>query len=85
MQKYIGCKVIEAEPCKAWKDAGEHKVGDEGYKLVYPDGYVSWSPKETFEATYVPTLPDFSVTQKECQQLMKSFVALMTLASVTAE
>ena len=23
-----------------------------GYKVTYPDGYVSWSPKETFEIAY---------------------------------
>ena len=23
-----------------------------GYKVEYPDGYVSWSPKETFETAY---------------------------------
>ncbi len=23
-----------------------------GYKVTYPDGYVSWSPKEVFETAY---------------------------------
>ncbi len=32
----------------------------EGYKVTYPDGYVSWSPKETFEAAYR------EVTKEEC-------------------
>ena len=52
MGKYVGTKVIEAEPCKAWKDAGNHKVGEEGYKVIYKDGYVSWSPKDVFEEAY---------------------------------
>lgn len=26
--------------------------GRDGYTVVYPDGYRSWSPKETFEACY---------------------------------
>ena len=30
MEKYIGCKCVEAEPCKAWKEMGSHKVGDDG-------------------------------------------------------
>lgn len=54
METYIGVKMIEAEPCPAWKDSGEHKEGDPGYKVRYPDGYVSWSPKEVFEAAYYP-------------------------------
>jgi hypothetical protein len=27
---------------------------DDGYKVLYPDGYVSWSPKEVFEEAYRP-------------------------------
>lgn len=44
MKKYIGVKLIQAEP--------QIKDGKEGYKVVYPDGYVSWSPKEVFEEAY---------------------------------
>lgn len=54
MGKYIGTKLIEAEPCPAWKDAGNNKVGDSGYKVRYSDGYESWSPKNVFEAAYLP-------------------------------
>lgn len=55
MNQFIGTKIIKAEPCPAWKDAGEHKIGDAGYKVVCPDGYESWSPKEVFEEAYRPT------------------------------
>lgn len=54
MQKFIGTKLIEAEPCPAWKDAGGHKIGDPGYKVLYSDGYESWSPKDVFEQAYLP-------------------------------
>lgn len=53
MEKYIGTKLIEAEPCKAWKDAGGHKAGEDGYKVRYADGYESWSPKDVFERAYL--------------------------------
>lgn len=53
MKKYIGTKLVEAEPCEAWKDTGDHKIGDPGYKVRYPDGYESWSPKEAFERAYM--------------------------------
>lgn len=52
MDKFIGTKIVSAEPCQAWKDSGNYKVGDEGYKVVYEDGYESWSPKEVFEKHY---------------------------------
>lgn len=45
MKLYIGVKLIKAEP--------EVKNGEEGYKVEYPDGYVSWSPKAAFEDAYV--------------------------------
>lgn len=46
MKEYIGVKLIQAEPQK--------KNGEDGYKVVYKDGYVSWSPKEVFEEAYKP-------------------------------
>ena len=52
MRYYIGCKKIKAEPAPATEDVGEYEKGDPGYKVVYPDGYVSWSPKEVFEEAY---------------------------------
>jgi hypothetical protein len=41
---YIGVKQVQATP--------QDKDGQPGYKVVYPDGYVSWSPKAVFEASY---------------------------------
>lgn len=49
MKTYIGCKVIRAEPQMNPKKTD---VDEAGYKVVYPDGYTSWSPKEAFEAAY---------------------------------
>lgn len=55
MQNYIGTKFVTAEPCEAQKEYGNHKIGDPGYKVIYPDGYESWSPKKVFEEAYRPT------------------------------
>ncbi len=61
MEKYIGVKMIEAEPMtrgafNASKGVGipldDPAYNDPGYKVVYEDGYVSWSPKEVFDAAY---------------------------------
>lgn len=52
MKKYVGVKQVWAEKCKAWKDAGGHKIGDDGYKVIYKDGYESWSPADVFEDAY---------------------------------
>lgn len=45
-QNYLGVKRVEAEPCE--------KDGKDGYRIIYPDGYESWSPKKVFESTYFP-------------------------------
>lgn len=45
-QFYIGVKKIEAYP--------EEKDGKPGYAVVYSGNYKSWSPKEVFEAAYLP-------------------------------
>lgn len=64
MKSYIGTKIIEAEP--AYRVDGktvqpitwpvpEGVIAEEGYAVQYPDGYMSWSPKEVFEEAYRPT------------------------------
>lgn len=63
MKTYIGTKKIEAEPMTRGEYAkysnrnsiltekGEN-YNDEGYFVKYPDGYISWSPKQQFEEAY---------------------------------
>lgn len=63
MRKYIGTKIIQAVP--AVRIDGVIYTYDEpipramnredGYKVIYPDGYVSFSPKNVFEEAYRPT------------------------------
>lgn len=53
MQKYIGTKIIEAEPAVRMEPLDS--TAKEGYRVCYPDGYESWSPKEVFEEAYRPT------------------------------
>lgn len=58
MKTYIGCKIIQAEPmdeCTFLKSKGQDVANREtrpGYCVIYPDGYISWSPKEVFEEAY---------------------------------
>ncbi|MEM9579078.1 MAG: DUF2829 domain-containing protein [Pseudomonadota bacterium] len=52
-QDYYGTKRVTA-----WRDDNP-EVDDvlrpgEGYAVKYEDGYISWSPKEVFEAAYQP-------------------------------
>lgn len=58
MKKYIGVKIITAEPMKLGEynkskgvcvDKDDAHYDDVGYKVVYSDDYVSWSPKDTDE------------------------------------
>ena len=64
MQKYIGTKIIEAAPAirkggkvyeEGWPIPKSMDPTEEGYKVRYPDGYESWSPKDVFEEAYRPT------------------------------
>ena len=62
MRKYIGTKLVEAEP--AWRtETGRILPGAvvecaeaarAGYRGRYTDGYESWSPKAVFEQAYLP-------------------------------
>lgn len=71
MKQYIGTKIIQAEPAwrvsagdfnnvihpktYAIPEDRAGQTWEDGYKVVYPDGYVSWSPKEVFEEAYRET------------------------------
>ena len=62
---YIGAKIIRAVPMDEFAflatkgtlnktniDNIDNRENREGYRVTYPNGYVSWSPKETFEIAY---------------------------------
>jgi hypothetical protein len=73
MDKYIGFKLIQAEPairkggevylCTEPIPNDETMAEERGYKVVYPDGYVSWSPQETFEKAYMRIGQNNTITQ----------------------
>lgn len=58
MKQYLGVKLISAEPmnkyefCMNLKGVDCKEDNEEGYKVVYEDGYTSWSPKDVFEKAY---------------------------------
>ncbi len=57
MKIYIGAKIIGAEPMFEGEFAAEQGrlkpvQNRAGYKVWYEDGYLSWSPQETFERAY---------------------------------
>ena len=52
---YVGVKRVEA-----WPDSTpgpRNPLGQPGYAVRYPDGYVSWSPADVFEKAYHPVPP----------------------------
>lgn len=48
IKQYIGTKIVWAFP----ESKGPLPGGEEGYAVIYKDGYRSWSPKAVFEAAY---------------------------------
>jgi hypothetical protein len=60
--------MIDAEPMTLSEFNEKHnKVipatqGEEGYKVIYPDGYTSWSPKEVFEKVYMQVSDNNTIT-----------------------
>lgn len=84
MKKYIGTKTVSATP--AWRVGGTVYPKDgavprcmnreDGYKVVYEDGYESWSPKDVFEKAYrIAETPvdrmqiEFDELDKKCEAL----------------
>jgi len=69
MTDYIGTKLVKAKP--------ESKDGKDGYKVIYEDGYISWSPKDVFEKAYLEVTPNPNRPSKVSidQQMVKDFIA----------
>lgn len=75
MEKYLGVKLIEAESCWGLNnkcvDPNSEHCGQEvkGYKVVYEDGYTSWSPKDVFEKAYRKIKKfDFEYLASKCSE-----------------
>lgn len=56
-QRFIGTKIIYAEPMDlvTFKNQRQEPYEGEnapGYRVIYPDGYISWSPEKAFEDAY---------------------------------
>ena len=58
MKTYIGTKTVSAQPMLAKESLkngykiGNHKEDEDGYEVMYEDGYRSWSPKDVFKKAY---------------------------------
>ena len=62
-QFYIGSKQVVA-----WT---QQKDDRDGYAVKYDDGYLSWSPKDSFEAAYLPQGQDPS---RVTEELVDAFI-----------
>lgn len=83
--------MIEAEPAFRCTDnqmrvdiivdkdeAATYYKSEEGYRVLYPDGYESWSPKDVFEKAYLP----LSINENLCtespsigEDMVKEFIS----------
>lgn len=88
MKKYIGTKEVSATP--AWQIDGTVYPKDgvvprsmnrkDGYKVVYEDGYESWSPKDVFEKAYTSSdtvLDRLKIERNELRERIEKLEALL--------
>ena len=99
MKKYIGFKMLEADPLtlgvynelRGWTIPKDEDPKREGYRVIYPDGYVSWSPKEAFEKAYMQVSDNNTITVENVEAFIsatetylvgnKSTMVMATLAN----
>lgn len=92
MHKYIGFKMIQAEPMTDFgfnvlQKGGIAKdfcgVQAEGYKVVYPDGYTSWSPKAAFEKAHMRVGDNNTITQELVDGFIESYEVVTQQNKIT--
>lgn len=83
---YIGVKLIKARP--AYRINGNEIVYDlnrarnpndaieEGYEVIYPDNYKSFSPKDVFEKAYYQILDPTKISEGDVLGFMKQGYSL---------
>lgn len=88
MKKYIGTKVIKAEPMTVTEaqvlgvEIKPATVEENGYLVEYKDGYKSWSPKSVFDETYKPAetfLDRLAVEQQELTEKVDKLRKFLSL------
>jgi hypothetical protein len=88
MKKYIGFKMVEAEPMNKYefymnvKGVDCKEDNQDGYMVKYSDNYVSWSPKDVFEKAYMQVGDNNTITQKNVDQFIKE-VKISTIGDKT--
>lgn len=90
MENYMGCKMVKAEP--AYNVDGKIYTMNEpvpramsrkeGYKVVYVDGYESWSPKEVFEKAYMKVGDKNTITEELIDSFIKDVQVIASGKSV---
>lgn len=72
--KYLGIKLLqdalpmnlgEYNELRGWDIPADENPEDLGYMVKYTDEYVSWSPKDAFEAAYMKLNGGNTITQKD--------------------
>lgn len=99
MKSYLGVKVLNAKPMnlgdynthRGWAIPADEDPKRDGYLVMYPDGYESWSPKDAFESAYLPLENSTKITQAEVDaflaqgnaQQLDSKTTLVSINTVT--
>ena len=90
MKQYIGTKLVKAEPAilvngKMVLVSGfdtpipvpPDAEAKAGYKVCYPDGYESWSPRDVFERAYLSLTPNLKLKPDQpsiSEEMVQSFI-----------
>lgn len=85
MLQFTGTKTVNA--CQMSRKAAENVIGrkvrpdsdeiedEDGYLVVYPDGYKSWSPKKSFEDAYRVSETYIDRMKIEQEEVKKRYLA----------
>jgi hypothetical protein len=82
LAKYIGFKMVQAEPMtlgeynkfRGWAIPADENPDREGYKVTYPDGYVSWCPKEIFEKANMQVSDKNTITGENVEDFIGDYI-----------
>lgn len=92
MDNYIGTKLIAAQPMtlgaynklRGWDLPKDEEANSKGYKVQYSDGYISWSPKNIFDKSYMKVTSNLGLKSNISisKEMVKDFIKETSISTV---
>lgn len=86
MNKYIRCNLVQAVPqVRTLISDNNEVINQDGYKVVYQNGYESWCPKEEFEKNSLEVFSNKKLTNSPISVSKDMIIDLIQRSTINTQ